>query len=130
VNNVKAATPLTTAAGVAGLDAQRQARLDRAVRDARRLYPDSPELQRAAIQAAIEYLAGTTDMAAAGAELSRVRREAQQVRARVRQIATMAAADGHSERGVARAVGVDRMMVRRWLGKPKPLTGPARQGNS
>lgn len=111
-----------------GLDATQRARLERAARDAERLYPDNPELRRAALDAAADYLLGRTDACGAGAELARVRREERRIRARVRQIAVLAVADGHSEHSVARQVGINRINLRRWLGKPaKPASqGPRR----
>jgi Homeodomain-like domain len=99
------------------LDAAGRARLDRAARDAALHYPNDPALQSAAIDAALEYLHGNTDLADAGADWDRARGEEQRVRARIRQIAIMAVADNISERSVARALGVDRMTLRRWSGK-------------
>ncbi|OBK46772.1 hypothetical protein [Mycobacterium sp. 1081908.1] len=99
------------------LDASQRVRLRRAARDAALLYPNNPRLQHAAVDAALEYLHGTTDLADAGADWDRARAEELRLRARVRQIAVMAVADNVSERSVARAVGVDRMTLRRWSGK-------------
>lgn len=100
------------------LDAAQRARLDRAACDAALLYPDDPELQRAAVDAAFEYLHGEADLAAAGAEWGRARHEEKRLRARVRQLAVMAVADDvSSERRLAPAAGVDRMTLRRWSGK-------------
>ncbi|GAB4988145.1 hypothetical protein MAHJHV61_34190 [Mycobacterium avium subsp. hominissuis] len=101
-----------------GLDSVQRARLERAAQEATQLYPESPDLQRAAVTAAADYLLGHTDPAAAGAELATVRRAEKRARARARQVAVMAFADGRSERAIARDVGVDRMNLRRWLGKP------------
>jgi hypothetical protein len=99
------------------LDDAQRARLQRAARDAALLYPHDRELQRAAVDAALEYLHGNTDLADAGADWDRARGEEQRIRARIRQLAVMAVADKISERSVARAVGVDRMTLRRWSGK-------------
>lgn len=110
------------------LTAAQQARLDRAARDAAQLYPDKPELQRAAVEAAIEYLRGSPDLSAIGAQWRRIRGEEKRFQARVRQIALMAVADKlSSERSVACAIGVDRMRLRRWSGKP---ASPARAHGS
>jgi len=100
------------------LNAAQRARLDQVAREAALLYPDDAELQRVAIDAATDYLLGRADLVSAGAELARVRLEQQHIRARARQVVVLAFADGHSERSIAREVGVDRMNVRRWLGKP------------
>jgi len=102
-----------------GLDAAQRARLEQAARDAALLYPDNDELRGEAITAATQYLLGLLDPLSVGADLARVRLEDQRVRARVRQIAVMAFADGRSERSIARDVGVDRMNLRRWLGKSR-----------
>ncbi len=101
------------------LDSVRRTRLQRAARDAALLYPENPELQRCAVDAAIDYLRDTADLDAAGAEWRRIREEEKRIRARVRQLAVMSIADRIvSERRVARAIGVDRMRLRRWSGKP------------
>jgi len=101
------------------LDSAELARLEQVARDAALLYPGDTELQRVAINAATEYLLGSLDPVSVGADLARFRIEQRRVRARARQIAVMAFADGRSERSIARDVGVDRMNVRRWLGKPR-----------
>lgn len=101
-----------------GLDAVQQARLERAAHDAALLYPKEPDLQQAAVDAALEYLQGNADLTGAGAEWRRARTEEKRLRARVRQMAVMAAADEiSSERQLAPAAGVDRMTLRRWSGK-------------
>jgi hypothetical protein len=124
--NLASSAPSTPAASadVRGADPRAQQldtagrhRLQRATRQAALLYPNDPGLQRAAVEAALEYLHGATDLADAGADWHRARDEEQRIRARVRQIAVMAVADHVSERSVARAVGVDRMTLRRWSGK-------------
>jgi hypothetical protein len=103
---------------IAELDAAQRARLATAARDAALLYPNDPELQHAAVDAALEYLHGEIDLAVAGAQWGRARHEEKRLRARVRQLAVMAAADDlSSERRLAPAAGVDRMTLRRWSGK-------------
>ncbi|MGV7301758.1 hypothetical protein PJK45_21470 [Mycobacterium kansasii] len=120
---IGSSAPVEARDDVNGLEATQRTRLDRAARDAERLYPDNPELRRVALEAAADYLLGRTDACGVGAELARVRRQERRIRARVRQIAVMAVADGHSEHSVARQIGVNRINLRRWLGKPaKTLT--------
>ncbi|WP_157137572.1 hypothetical protein [Mycobacterium parascrofulaceum] len=100
------------------LDSAQQARLHRAACDAELLYPDDPHLQRCAVEAAIDYLDHSADLNAAGAEWQRIREQEKRIRARVRQLAVMSVADRVvSERRVARVIGVDRMLLRRWSGK-------------
>lgn len=100
------------------LDSAQQARLHRAACDAALLYPDDPDLQRCAVDAAIDYLDHSADLDAAGAEWQRIREQEKRIRARVRQLAVMSVADRVvSERRVARVIGVDRMLLRRWSGK-------------
>jgi hypothetical protein len=100
------------------LDAAQQVRLEQASRDAVLLYPNDPDLQCAAVDAAVEYLQGNASLVDAGAEWRRIRGEEKRHQARVRQLAVMTVADKiSSERSVARAVGVERMRLRRWSGK-------------
>lgn len=95
-----------------------QARLQRAARDAALLYPDNPDLQRCAVDAAMDYLHHTADLDADGAEWHRIRQEEKRLGARVRQLAVMSVADKTvSERRAASAIFVDRMTLRRWSGK-------------
>lgn len=101
------------------LNAAQQARVRHVAREAALLYPDDPALQHCTVEAAIDYLCGAADLGATGAEWHRVRDEEKRLRARVRQLAVMSVADKtFSERGVALAIGVDRMRLRRWSGKP------------
>jgi hypothetical protein len=100
------------------LDAAQRLRLDQVTRDAALLYPTEPELQQAAVQAAVDYLHGSVDLADVGARWLRVRGEGKRLEARARQLAVMAVADKmFSERFIARALGIDRMRLRRWSGK-------------
>ncbi|KEP42288.1 hypothetical protein [Mycobacterium kansasii] len=105
-----------------GLDSAQQARLQRVACDAVLLYPKDPDLQRCAVDAAIDYLYNSADLQAAAAQWQRIREEEKRIRARVRQLAVMSVADRVvSERRVARAIGVDRMRLRRWSGKPTSM---------
>lgn len=106
--------------GADGLGDAQRAQLKQIAREAAQLYPDNAALQRTAIEAATEYLLGRLDPVSIGADLARIRHEQQHIRAKARQVVVMACADGHSERSTAREVGVDRMIVRRWLGKSRP----------
>lgn len=101
------------------LNAAQQARVRHVAREAALLYPDDPTLQRCAVEAAIDYLCGDADLGVTGAEWHRIRQEEKRLRARVRQLAVMSVADKtFSERAVALAIGLDRMRLRRWSGKP------------
>lgn len=101
------------------LNTAQRSRLQREACEAARLYPDNPDLQQCAIDAAIDYLHDTADLDADGAEWHRIRQQEKQIRARVRQLAVMAVADkAVSERRAASVIGVDRMRLRRWSGKP------------
>lgn len=100
------------------LNPAQRARLRRAARDAALLYPDSPDLQECAIEAALDYLNDGADLDAEGAEWHRIREEEKRLAARVRQLAVMSVADkAVSERRAADVIFVDRMALRRWSGK-------------
>lgn len=53
----------------------------------------------------------------AGARLRRARASLATATEEAREIGTRALAEGHAEAAVARALGVDRMTVRKWAGK-------------
>ncbi|ORW32766.1 hypothetical protein AWB91_09780 [Mycobacterium paraense] len=53
----------------------------------------------------------------AGKRLEAARAEEAAARKEARELTIAAVADGQSEAGVARDLGVDRMAVREWLGK-------------
>lgn len=109
------------------LDSAARARLQCAAREAARLYPDDPDLQRCAVDAALDYLHHTADLNADGAEWHRIREKEKRLGARVRQLAVMAVADKVlSERRAASVIFVDRMRLRRWSGKRSSAarTGP------
>lgn len=102
---------------VGALPADRQARLHQIAADAEQLYPNDLALYAAAVDAAADYLTGKTDLQAAGSALARARRNEQLWRARVRAVVVLALDDGMSERAVTKAAQVDRMNIRKWLGK-------------
>ncbi|MDD4865701.1 MAG: hypothetical protein PHQ28_00790 [Mycobacterium sp.] len=111
------------------LDPAQRTRLRRVTHEATLLYPDRPDLQRAAAEAAIDYLCGDADLAAEGAEWHRIRREEQRLGARVRQLAVLSVADKiFSERCIARMIAVDRMALRRWSGKTTAAGAAPRRG--
>lgn len=100
------------------LNPAQRARLQRAARDAELLYPDNPDLQQCAIDAALDYLNDGADLNAEGAEWHRIREKEKRLAARVRQLAVMSVADkAVSERRAADVIFVDRMALRRWSGK-------------
>lgn len=100
------------------LDVAQRNRLQRSAHEAKLLYPDRPDLQECAIEAAIDYLHHTADLEADGAEWRRIREEEKRLGARVRQLAVMSVADkALSERRAASVIFVDRMRLRRWSGK-------------
>lgn len=110
------------------LDSAARARLQCAAREAALLYPDNPDLQRCAVDAALDYLHHTADLNADGAEWHRIREQEKRLGARVRQLAVMAVADKVvSERRAASVIFVDRMRLRRWSGK---RTSAARTGSA
>lgn len=56
-------------------------------------------------------------LAKAGRQLAAARAREAAAREQARELAIAAVAAGQSEAGVARTLGVDRMAVRKWLGK-------------
>jgi hypothetical protein len=121
VRDESAAEPMATllnSARARQLDAAARNRLHRAAREAALLYPDNPDLQQCAVDAAIDYLNDNADLDADGAEWHRIRDQEKRLGARVRQLAVMAVADkAVSERRAASAIFIDRMALRRWSGK-------------
>jgi hypothetical protein len=87
------------------------------------LYPPAEEFDEheeerlAAFSAAVQYVMGDLDVDSAGENLLIARLETVEAMAAARQVAVMAAADGEAEASIARKLGVDRMTVRKWLGK-------------
>ena len=80
-------------------------------------YPDDRNLREAARVGAAYYLAGYMTPAGISGELEAARKRADEMLAVARAVATLAVNDGQPEAEVARSVGVDRMALRKWLGK-------------
>jgi hypothetical protein len=82
-------------------------------------YPDARDttVRDAALLAAARYLGGYLTPADIGKTLARARAKADETMAAARQVAVMAVDDGAAEAVTARDVGVDRMALRKWLGK-------------
>jgi hypothetical protein len=79
--------------------------------------PDDSMERDAALSAATQYLLGETTIDDAGESLLRARIRASEALAAAQQIAVMAVEDGMAEAEAARLVGLDRMTVRKALGK-------------
>lgn len=71
----------------------------------------------AALRAAALYLIGELDADGAGDQLHEARAAAEEAVAAAKMVATLASEDGASELGLHKALGVDRLTVRKWLGK-------------
>ena len=85
--------------------------------DARYPDPDDSDERLAALAACVQYLLGETDVYQAGFEREAAQREAARAYAASRQVARMAALDGASEVQAARSASIDRMTLRKDLGK-------------
>lgn len=79
--------------------------------------PDETQERDAALSAAVQYVLGDTDLEQAGVALLLARQAASQAYAAAVQVGVMAVEAGTPEADVARKLGVDRMTVRKWLGK-------------
>jgi GH24 family phage-related lysozyme (muramidase) len=104
------------------LDEMTEEQIDRMQQAADRIddrYPDPDDEQEreAARIAACQYLLGETTIDDARESLLRVRVRAGEALAAAQQIAVMCVADGVSEAEAARRAGIDRMTVRKALGK-------------
>jgi hypothetical protein len=82
-------------------------------------FPDRDEQPErdAAMSAAVQYLLGETRPDDAGRALAAARAAVSAAMAASQQIAVMANADGMSEVSAAQATGIDRMTLRKVLGK-------------
>lgn len=78
---------------------------------------DDDHVRDAALLAAAKYLAGLASPSDVGKTLAKARLAAESQLAAARIIATLAVTDGSPESTTANEVGVDRMALRRWLGK-------------
>jgi hypothetical protein len=99
-----------------------EAQVDRVHREAVRIwarYPDQDDAveREAALSATTQYLLGETTIDDAGESLLRARIDAAGALAAAQQIAVMCVADGMTEAEAARRAGIDRMTVRKALGK-------------
>jgi hypothetical protein len=98
------------------------AQIECVVNEDRRLserYPD-PDEQReheVALSATIQYLLGDTSAEEANRALVDARRREREAFVAAEQVAVMLHRDGTPEAAAARAVGIDRMSLRRALGK-------------
>lgn len=79
--------------------------------------PDLPEDRDAALSALVQYLLGETTLDDAGAQRVRTRADARAASIAAQQIARLAVQDGTPEAEAARRAGLDRMTVRKALGK-------------
>src|SRR5690554_7050375 len=79
--------------------------------------PDDQELRDAALSAAVQWLLGDITLERAREQLVSARIAAARASAAAQQVAVMAHADGMPESHAAAAVGIDRMTLRRALGK-------------
>jgi hypothetical protein len=82
-------------------------------------YPDEDHTDRrdAALSAAVQYLLGGTTIDQAGHTLAAARAAESRASAASQQMALMAVADGIPEAQAARRAGIDRMWLRKLLGK-------------
>lgn len=72
--------------------------------------------REAAFSAAVQYVMGDLDVVSVGKDLSTVRLAMSKAMAAAQGI-TLAAAADETESALARELGVDRMTIRKWLGK-------------
>lgn len=79
--------------------------------------PDLQEERDAALSAIVQYLLGETDIDAAGEHRAETQRAARLASIAAQQVARLAVLDGMSEVEAARRAQLDRMTVRRALGK-------------
>lgn len=79
--------------------------------------PDDADDARDALTAAVQYALGEIDPTRAGAALVDARAAARTALVAAQQVARMAVQDGMSEARAAEQCGIDRMTVRKVLGK-------------
>lgn len=80
-------------------------------------YPEEPAMRLAAYRGARQYIAGDLSTTSAGGALATARGHEKLAIAAACQIAIMAVGDGRPESHIAAELGVDRMTVRKWVGK-------------
>lgn len=115
-------TDLTTWLGPAAedLDPEQRERLDAEYDAICERIGEDPDLvaeREAALSAAVQYLLGETDVDAAGARRAATQVAAAEASLAAQQVARMAVQDGMSEAEAARRAHLDRMTVRKVLGK-------------
>ena len=85
--------------------------------EARFPHPDDEYLRDAALSAAVQWVLGEITLAQAAQQLVDARVAARRASVVAQEVAALAVADGMSEVNAARAVGIDRMTLRKVLGK-------------
>lgn len=80
-------------------------------------HEDDADLREAALSATVQFLLGETSVEEAGSRLAAIRAAQREAYAVAMQVAAMAVEAGTPEAIVARQLGVDRMTVRKALGK-------------
>lgn len=102
------------------LDELTDEQIDRLATDADDIstrHPHDDDARTAALSAAVQYLLGEVDIDQAGSALLAARRVEADAYAAAQQLAAMAVTDGMPEAEAARRAGIDRMTVRKVLGK-------------
>ena len=96
------------------LNAAQRARLDDAISQTAAA---SDAERMIVLTTTVNYMTGQVDVDKAGTALKAAR--VMEIRARMaaKQIAKLAIEDGATEHGTAKKLGVDRMAIRKWLGK-------------
>lgn len=103
----------------ADLTDDQYARLRDEATDIARRYPDPDDAgdRDAALSATVQYLLGELTPIAAGAALTRARIAAREASVTAQQVSRLTVLDGTPEAQAARDAGIDRMTVRKVLGK-------------
>lgn len=80
-------------------------------------YPDDQDLRESGLLAAAMFLSGELTPQDLGKAVAHHRREAEETLAAARSVGELAVKKGAAESPTAAALGVDRMTLRKWLGK-------------
>ena len=102
------------------LDDEQRARFEAEAASAVARIGDDPDMQAdrdAALSAIVQYLLGETTIDQAGAERERTRQAERHASLAAQQVALLAIGDGMAEAEAARRASLDRMTVRKLLGK-------------
>ncbi|MGA9678559.1 MAG: hypothetical protein WBR28_25965 [Mycobacterium sp.] len=104
--------------------AEQNAQLDPVRAMIAKTYSDGDPNANAAYSAAIRYIKTAekdrdATITAAGEDLAEARDDLEVVYAAARAITILAIEDGKSEVSVSKGLGVDRMTIRKWVGKPR-----------